>query len=64
MDGCFVLKCKLEEQTHHWSAVFDQVDTNNTQKCSKTQLEAQDAKEFRGQKEQIKKKTTTKTALK
>lgn len=35
------MKCKSEEQTHHRSAVFHQVDSNNTQKCSKTQLEAQ-----------------------
>lgn len=30
--------------THHRSAVFHQVDSNDTQKCSKTQLEAQRAK--------------------
>lgn len=35
------MKCKSEEQTHHRSAVFHQVDSNNTQKSSKTQLEAQ-----------------------
>lgn len=30
-----------EEQTHHGSAVLHQVDANNAQKCSKTQLEVQ-----------------------
>lgn len=30
-----------EEQTHHGSAVLHQVDANDAQKCSKTQLEVQ-----------------------
>lgn len=33
------------QRTHHGPAVFHQVDANNTQKCSKAQLEAQRERE-------------------
>lgn len=36
-----ILTREAQEQTHHGSAVFHQVDANDAQKCSKTQLEAQ-----------------------
>lgn len=38
-DFKFVTIVVTEEQTHHGSAVLHQVDANNTQKCSKAQLD-------------------------